>query len=119
MVAVFLFFLIRAICVICGSFFLFPGYRLYLRWQTREFAQVYLHTVVQVKTDPMVFIILENPPLFDSSHENMVQSAGCINRLQLEDMDGKLPQSIRDYLESYQIHSIAKKNKRKSEQYQA
>jgi hypothetical protein len=37
------------------------------------------------------------------------------HRLQLEDMDGKLPQFIREYLKCYQINSIAKKNKRKGE----
>jgi len=58
-VAVFLFFLIRAIRVICGSLFLFSGYRLYLCQQLPEFAIVYLDPVIQVKADPLVSVVAQ------------------------------------------------------------
>ena len=59
MVAVFLFFLIRAICVIRGSLFLFSGYRLDHRQEIPKFPIVYLNSVIQIKADPMVGVMAQ------------------------------------------------------------
>ena len=57
MVSIFLFCLIRAIRVIRGSLFLFPGYRLHLRQQIPELAVVYLNPVIQIKDAPLVSVV--------------------------------------------------------------
>ncbi len=59
MVAVFLFFLIRAICVICRSFFLFPGDRFHLSQEIPKFPVDYLNPVIQIKADALISVVAQ------------------------------------------------------------